>query len=82
MTDMLIRNIEPKLKTEIEESARKNKRSLSREAKDLLRLGLAAKKSSNIKLGTLLFESVRPEDRGDDLVFEVPGDISTPPDFE
>jgi hypothetical protein len=25
---------------------------------------------------------VRPEDRGDDLVFEIPGDIGEPPNFE
>jgi plasmid stability protein len=82
MTDMLIRNIEPKLKTEIEESARRNKRSLSREAKELLRLGLAAKKSNKMKLGTWLFESVPAEFRGDDLVFEYRGDFPKPPDFE
>jgi len=33
-------------------------------------------------LGTAMLELVRPEDRGDDLVFEVPGEIRTPPDFE
>ena len=82
MSDMLIRNIEPKLKAEIEESARKSKRSLSREAKELLRLGLATKKSSKMKLGTWLFESVPPEFRGDDLVFEYRGDFPKPPDFE
>ncbi len=82
MSDMLIRNIEPKLKTEIEESARKSKRSLSREAKDLLRLGLATKRANNIKLGTWLFESVPAEFRGDDLVFEYPGNFPKRPDFE
>ena len=37
MTDLLIRNIEPRLKRQIEESARRNKHSLSQEAKELPR---------------------------------------------
>lgn len=82
MSDMLIRNIEPKLKAEIEDSARRSKRSLSREAKELLRLGLATKKASNMKLGTWLFESIPAEFRGDDLVFEYKGEFPKPPDFE
>jgi hypothetical protein len=81
MTDLLIRDVDPRLKRQIEENARKNKRSLSDEAKETLARGIA-RSPEHRKLGTLLFESVRPEDRGDDLVFEVPGDISAPPDFE
>jgi plasmid stability protein len=81
MADLLIRNIEPRLKKRIEEKARKHGHSLSHEAKELLRRALAAPED-NRKLGTWMFESVRPEDRGDDLVFEVPGGMSTPPDFE
>jgi plasmid stability protein len=81
MADLLIRNIEPRLKQRIEANARKHGHSLSHEAKELLRRALAVPEDHR-KLGTLMFESVRPEDRGDDLVFEVPGDISTPPDFE
>jgi hypothetical protein len=81
MTDMLIRNVEPSLKTEIEESARRSKRSLSREAKELLRLGLAAKKANKRKLGTWLFNLVPAEHRGDDLVFERHEPERSPPEF-
>ena len=81
MTDLLIRDIDPRLKRRIEESARKNNRSLSEEAKELLSRGVT-RSPDNRKLGTLLFDSVRPEDRGDDLIFEIPGAVSTPPDFE
>jgi plasmid stability protein len=81
MADLLIRDIEPSLKKRIEEKARKHGNSLSDEAKELLRRALVAPED-NRKLGTLLFESVRPEDRGDDLVFEVPGEMSEPPNFE
>jgi antitoxin FitA len=81
MTDLLIRHIDPRLKRRIEESARRNNRSLSDETKEILSRGIA-RSPDNRKLGTLLFDSVRPEDRGDDLVFEVPADVSTPPDFE
>jgi len=34
------------------------------------------------KMGTTLFNLVPAEYRGDDLVFEVPGEVSRPPDFE
>ena len=81
MADLLIRKIESHLKKQIEARARKHGHSLSHEAKELLRRALAMPED-NRKLGTLMYESVRPEDRGDDLVFEVPGDMSTPPEFE
>jgi hypothetical protein len=29
-----------------------------------------------------MFDSILPEDRGDDLVFEYRGDLPKPPDFE
>jgi hypothetical protein len=29
-----------------------------------------------------MFNMIRREDRGDDLVFEIPGEIGPPPDFE
>jgi hypothetical protein len=32
-------------------------------------------------LGTIMMELIRPEDRGDDLIFEIHGDLSEPPDF-
>ncbi len=81
MPDLLIRNIEPQLKREIEENARKNNRSLSEEAKLLIQRALAAG-ADNRKLGTLMSQLLAPEDRSDDYVFEAPGDISRPPDFE
>lgn len=81
MTDLLIRNIEPQLKRRIEESARKNKHSLSQEAKELLRLGLASSGHPK-KLGTWLFGLVPTEYRGDDLVFERHGPTRLPPTLE
>jgi plasmid stability protein len=81
MADLLIRNIEPRLKKRIEEKARKHGHSLSHEAQQLLRRGLAVPEDSR-KLGTWMFESIRPEDRGDDLVFEIPGAVRKPPDFD
>jgi len=81
MADLLIRNIEPSLKRRIEERARAHHRSLSDEAKTLLHKGLIQAQSDD-QLGTLLFNLVRPEDRGDDLVFEAPRHISSPPDIE
>jgi antitoxin FitA len=81
MSDILVRNLEPRLKRQLEESARKHNRSLSDEAKVLIQSALAAGPSDR-KLGTEMYNLIRPEDRGDDLVFEAPGDISKPPDFE
>lgn len=81
MTDLLIRDIDPHLMGRIEESARKNNRSLSDEAKEILGDALMPPPADR-KLGTWMFDLIRPEDRGDDLVFEVPGDISEPPNFE
>jgi plasmid stability protein len=81
MADLLIRNVDRRLKREIEERARAHGHSLSDEAKMLIRKALV-EVPDNRKLGTEMFEMVRPEDRGDDLVFEVPADVSRPPDFE
>jgi plasmid stability protein len=81
VTDLLIRNIEPRLKRQIEERARKHKHSLAEEAKALLRRALAAPESE-LKLGTEMFNLIRPEDRGDDLVFDIPGEVGDPPDFK
>jgi len=33
-------------------------------------------------MGTYLYSLVRPEDRGDDLVFEIKGDIGPAPNLE
>jgi antitoxin FitA len=81
MADLLIRNIEPELKRLIEERALKNRKSLSDEAKALIRKGLN-ESGEQRKLGTELFNLVPPEHRGDDLIFEIPGVAREPPDFE
>ena len=81
MSDFLIRGIDPKLKRRLKESASKNNRSLSAEAKLLLQRALSTEPGPR-KLGTEMFNLIRPEDREDDLVFEIPGEVSRPPDFE
>jgi plasmid stability protein len=69
------------LKRKIEERARAHRHSTSAEAIALLRQALVDP-SNEHKLGTELFNLIRPEDRGDDLVFEYPGEMSEPPDFD
>lgn len=81
MTDMLIRKIDPKLKREIERRAREHGHSLSDEAKAVLRRGLETPEAPR-KMGTLLSTLLPAEYRGDDLVFEIQGDVSEPPDFK
>jgi hypothetical protein len=81
MSDLLVRKLSPALRRQIQERARKNRRSLSEEAKRLIQRGLAVPEPPG-GLGTRLFSMVRDEDRGDDLVFEVPGEIREPPDFK
>ena len=81
MSDLLIRKIPASVKRRIEERARAHRRSLSDEAIAMLRQVLA-EPGTERKLGTEMFNMIRAEDRGDDLVFEVPGDVSKPPDFE
>jgi hypothetical protein len=81
MSDLLIRNLPTALRREIQARARKNHHSLSEEAKALLQKGLAAP-AVGAGLGTYLFSSVQDQDRGDDLVFQVPDAVEEPPDFE
>jgi plasmid stability protein len=81
MADLLIRDLGAQLKRRLEESARGNNRSLSEEAKALIQRALAAE-TDNRKLGTLMSQLLPAEHRSDDFVFEVPEDISRPPDFE
>jgi plasmid stability protein len=81
MSDLLVRKLTPALRRQIQERARKSGRSLSEEAKTLIQRGLTAPEQTP-GLGTRLFAMVREEDRGDDLVFEVPGEIREPPDFK
>jgi plasmid stability protein len=75
MADLLIRDIEVPLKQRLEESARKNNRSLSDEAKLLLQRALASEIDDR-KLGTLMSQLLPPESRSDDFVFEIRGDGS------
>ena len=85
MADLLIRNVEPELKRQIAKRAGVHRRSLSAEAKLLIRKGISESKSElndERKLGTVMLELIRPEDRGDDLIFEIPGAVSKPPEFE
>ncbi len=81
MADLLIRDIDAEMKRQIEERANAHRRSLSDEAKSLIRKGLTGREDGR-KLGTLLYSLVAPEDRGDDLVFEIPEPVRPPPDFE
>jgi len=81
VTDLLIRKIDPHLKRQLQESARSHGRSLSEEARMLLKKALS-EPSDQRKMGEVLFGLFPEECRGDDLVFEVPGEASRPPDFE
>jgi hypothetical protein len=82
MADLLIRNIEPSLKRQLEERARKHGRSLSDEAKTLIRRGVT-ETDQEAGFGTRLFSLLPDEFRSDDLVFERPDDtVEPPPGFE
>jgi antitoxin FitA len=81
MADLLLRDIEPRLKRLIEESAKKNNRSLSDEAKRLIQNGLTAPEPP-AKLGTYLFSLLEDKYRGDDLVFKRNDLYSPPPSFD
>jgi plasmid stability protein len=83
MTDLLIRNIDPQLKRKLEESARNHKRSLSEEARLLLKKAVLQSPAKPEKGMFTAMRKLVPEDcRSDDLVFEIPGEVSAPPDFE
>ena len=81
MADLLIRDIDPELKRRIEERANAHRRSLSEEAKLLIRRGLTGQEGE-LKLGTALSKLVPAEDWGDDVVFELSEPLPPPPDFE
>ena len=81
MPDLLVRDIEDDLKRLIEERARTHRRSLSDEVKSLVRRGLELPEKP-VGMGTYLMSMVRPEDRGDDLVFEIKGELSLLPDLK
>jgi plasmid stability protein len=85
MTDLLIRNIEAQLKRLLEQRARTHRRSLSEEAKTLIRKALREPKleeKEGRKLGTAMLELVRSKDRGEDLVFEASEPVRKPADFK
>lgn len=81
MTDILVRNIGPDLAKRLKDSARRNRRSLSDEAKALMKRGLVTSQSS-AKMGDFLFSLVEKHHRGDDLVFERDEPVVLPPTFE
>jgi plasmid stability protein len=86
MADLVIRKISRSLIRRLEANARKNGRSVSEEAKQLLEAALrrrtpgsedaasASATESRVtrKMGQALLELVPDEYRGDDLVFEIP----------
>jgi plasmid stability protein len=82
MSDLLIRKIAPHMKRELQERARTHGRSLSDEVKVLLQEALQKRPAKSRKVGTELFSLIKPEHRGDDLVFEIPGAARRPPEFE
>lgn len=81
MPDILVRDIDPELKRQVEQRAHEHRRSLSDEVKMLIRKGLLETREER-GLGTALRDLVEREYRGDDLVFEQPGSVRRPPDFE
>jgi plasmid stability protein len=87
MTDILIRNVPDELKRMIEDRARANRQSLSREIEALLRRGLAiARPAGNDArtggLGTELRDLLTEEFRSEDLIPSRDKSVRPPPDFE
>jgi len=80
MPDLLIRDIDAEMKRQLEQRANANHRSLSDEAKSLIRKGLGGRRE--LKLGSALCGLIPLEDRGEDLVFEVPEPVRPPPDLK
>ena len=81
MSDLLIRNVPLRMKRHLQQRARANGRSLSEETKLLLRKALSIPEPRR-NMGEWMRSLVKPEDRGDDLVFEYRGDFPKPPDFD
>jgi len=82
MSDILVRNIRPELKREIEERARRNKRSLSREIEALLQRSLALSSSTEVGLGTQLSRLVPKEYWTEDFIQPRDDTERPPPDFK
>ena len=81
MSDLLIRNIDSHLKRRLQASARMHRRSLSEEARILLKKALLEPPEKR-RMGDELLALIPEKYRSDDLVFEIPEDPSTPPNFE
>jgi plasmid stability protein len=81
MADLPTLNIQDDLRRLIEARALVNGRSFSEEVGLLLRHALD-RSDGPIGMGTYMFSLVDPADRGDDLIFEIKGAVSDPPDFE
>lgn len=83
MTNLLVRDIDPTLKRKLEERARAHGRSLSDEAKALIRRGVGDEPKSKdaVGLGKRLFNLLPDRWRGDDLVFDLPKDTPEPAKF-
>ena len=81
MSDLPILNVQDDLRRLIEARAFVNGRSFSEEMELLLRHALDLS-DGPIGMGTYMFSLVDPADRGDDLIFEIEGVVSDPPDFE
>lgn len=83
MPDLLIRDLDPGLRRQLEERAKAHGRSLSEEAKSLIRRSLAEPTDAGLGagLGSRLFSLLPDAARGDDLVFDVQGGSVEPPDF-
>ena len=81
MSDLLIRNMIPRMKRQLQERARANGRSLSEEATLLLGKALSTREPEQ-NLWDWMRNLVSPEHRGDDLVFEYPDDIPKSADLE
>jgi plasmid stability protein len=70
LSDLLIRNIDAHLKRKLQASARVHRRSLSEEARILLKKALLDPPERR-KMGQALLAVIPKEARGDDLVFEI-----------
>jgi hypothetical protein len=80
MGDLLIRDIDEDLKRWITDRARASGRSLSAEARDVLRSVKDREMSGQAFLHGLL-TLVEDRYKGDDLVFEIPYPLDEPPDL-
>ncbi len=79
-TSLLVRDIDPTLKRPLAGRARAHRRSLSEEAKALIRRGIA-EQPRQLGMGTRLFSIIPGEWRGDDLTFDLPEDAPEPAQF-